>query len=237
MKLGFRILDDSYIDKIDLDLVQISIWHFREEEFRKAARLAQRLRELGKRFVIHPASLDLSETREEERKYYLDTLKRYAEICDLGLIVHDETLAWGGRLEGTWKYSYMSALAELEQICPVSIENARDSLDIFWFWNNFARSITFDIGHFLAAGMDCFRLIHQLTGEMIKKIEYVHLHRNNGRKDIGITDHWPLVDGCMELEILKKLLEIRPEVKVILEVDGEEDIKKSLEAINSAGLL
>jgi sugar phosphate isomerase/epimerase len=236
MNLGFRILDDSYIDRIDLDLVQISIWHFREEEFRKAARLAQRLRELGKRFVIHPSSLDLSETRGEERKFYLNTLKRYAEICDLGLIVHDETLAWGGRLEGVWKYSYMSALAELEQICPVSIENARDSSDIFWFWRSFARSITFDIGHFVAAGVDCFRVIHDLTDEMIKKIDYVHLHRNNERKDIGITDHWPLVEGCMELEVLKKLLERKPEVNVILEVDGEADIKQSLEAIRSSGL-
>jgi sugar phosphate isomerase/epimerase len=233
MNLGFRILDETYMDKFELSLVQISIWHNREEDFLIAGQLAQKLRELGKRFVIHPSSLDLSETRSGIREYYLSTLKRYAQISDLGIIIHDETLAWGGRLEGCWLEAYKAALAELERISGISIENARDSSDIFWFWETFAGSITFDIGHFEAAGMDPFNVIENLTDEMIQKIDYIHLHRNNGRKDIGITDHWPLVEGCIELEVLKKLLKLKPDAKVILEVDGEDDIRKSLQVINS----
>ena len=233
INIGFRIFDDTYIDKFDLDLVQISVWHNNEEDIQHVAELARKLKELGRRFIVHPASLELSETRPEVRKHYLDTLRKYAHMSDLGLIIHDETLAWGGRLGGEWKYSYMSALAELEQICPVSIENARDSTDAFWFWDTYARSITFDIGHFEAAGMDTFQVVYDLQEEMVEKLDYIHIHRNNGMKDIGITDHWPLVEGCAELEILKKLLEKKPEAKVILEVDGENDIKESLDVINS----
>ncbi|MFQ5900339.1 MAG: sugar phosphate isomerase/epimerase family protein [Thermodesulfobacteriota bacterium] len=232
MNLGYRIFDDTYIDKFALNLVQISVWYNRDEDFQRVSQLAQRLRQMGKRFVIHPTSTYLSETKTYLRRHYLDTLKRYAEISDLGLIVHDETLSWQGRLKGDWKDAYMSALNELEQICNVSIENACNSSDILWFWQTFAHSITFDIGHFETAGMDCFKVIKSLTKEMIQKLDYIHLHRNNGKKESGITDHWPLVEDCAELKVLKRLLELKPEVRVILEVDREMDIRKSLQVIN-----
>lgn len=133
MNLGFRISDDRYLDQIDLNLVQISVWHYRVEDFERTSYLASKLRDQKRHYVIHPSRLYLSETRPEVREYYLRYLKKYASISDLGLIVHDETLAWGGRLHGVWAEAYQSALAELEAICPVSIENASYSPDAAWF--------------------------------------------------------------------------------------------------------
>ena len=228
MNLGFRISDDQYLDKFDLGLVQISVWHGSEEDFERVGFLAEKLRDQKRRFVIHPSRLYLSETRPEVREYYLRHLRKYASISDLGLIVHDETLAWGGRLQGVWAEAYRSALTELEAICPVSIENAAYSPDALWFWETFANSITFDIGHFEAAGIDCLELINRLSSDLVKKIQFIHLHRNNGPKEIGITDHWPLEEGCPEIGILKTLLELKPDVMVILEIDGEEYLKRSI---------
>lgn len=228
MNLGFRITDDRYLDKFELDLVQISVWHGSEEDFERVAYLAKKLRNQKRRFVIHPSRLYLSETRPEVREYYLRYLRKYASISDFGLIVHDETLAWGGRLHGAWAEAYRSALTELQAICPVSIENASYSPDALWFWESFANSITFDIGHFEAAGIDCLELINNLSPDLSKKIQFIHLHRNNGLKDIGITDHWPLEEGCPEIAVLKMLIELRPDAGVILEVDGEDDLKNSL---------
>lgn len=228
MNLGFRISDDQYLDAFDLDLVQISVWHGSEEDFERVGFLARKLRDQKRRFVIHPSRIYLSETRLEVREYYLRYLKKYASISDLGLIVHDETLAWGGRLQGAWAEAYRSALTELEAICPVSVENAAYSPDALWFWESFANSITFDIGHFEAARIDCLELINRLSSDLVKKIQFIHLHRNNGPKEIGITDHWPLEEGCPEIVVLKALLKLRPEVSVILEVDGEDGLKNSL---------
>ncbi|WKZ32789.1 MAG: hypothetical protein QY316_12915 [Thermodesulfobacteriota bacterium] len=216
------------MDEFDLELVQISVWHGSDEDFERVDFLARKLRDQKRRFVIHPSRLYLSETRPEVWEYYLRHLKKYAFISDLGLIVHDETLAWGGRLHGAWAEAYRSALTELEAICPVSIENASYSPDALWFWESFANSITFDIGHFEAAGIDCLELINSLSSDLIKKIQFIHLHRNNGPKEVGITDHWPLEEGCQEIAVLKALLKLRPEVGVILEVDGEDDLKNSL---------
>lgn len=232
MNLGFRIIDDRYMDKFDLDLVQISVWHNKEEDFERTSYLAGKLKQQKRRFVIHPSRLYLSETRPEVREYYLRYLKKYASMSDLGLIVHDETLAWGGRLYGAWAEAYQLALSELEAICPVSIENASYSPDALWFWEYFANSVTFDIGHFEAAGVDCLKLIANLPECLIKKIQFIHLHRNNGPKDIGITDHWPLVEGCPELRILKRLLELKNEIKIILEIDGSDNLSKSLEVLH-----
>ncbi|MBZ0221273.1 MAG: hypothetical protein K8I01_12680 [Candidatus Methylomirabilis sp.] len=218
--------------KFDLDLVQISVWHGSDGDFERVAYLAKKLKNQKRRFVIHPSRLYLSETRPEVREYFLRHLKKYASISDLGLIVHDETLAWGGRLRGAWAEAYRSALTELEAICPVSVENAAYSPDALWFWESFANSITFDIGHFEAAGIDCLELINRLSSDLVKKIQFIHLHRNNGPKDIGITDHWPLEEGCPEIGILSRLCALQPDAKVILEVDGEADIRTSLKILS-----
>lgn len=233
MNLGFRISDKTYFHKFDLSFVQISVWHRSEEDIERIKDLANEVKKRNKRFVIHPFSLYLSETRREKREYYLKTLKKYAEIADLGLIIHDETVPGIGRLQGGWSDAYQEALAEIKKICPVSIENGNDCPSVLSFWKTYASSIVFDIGHFEVAEMDCYQVIKEMEEEkLIGKLDYIHLHRKNGmRENMGICDHWPLVEKCPEIAILKRLLKLKPDVKVILEVDGEEDLRSSLEVL------
>jgi sugar phosphate isomerase/epimerase len=232
MDLGFRISDNSYFCEFDLKFVQISVWHQSPADVERVRRLSNEVRKNGKRFVIHPFSLYLSETREEERKYYLDMLERYARIADLGLILHDETVPGVGPLSGIWEEAYRESLYRLAKICPVSIENGTDCRNVVRFWKTFANSIVFDIGHFEVAGMDCLGIMNEMGPDLLGKLDYVHLHRKGEmRENMGIRDHWPLEKGCPEILILKRLVELRPKVKVILEVDGKEDLAKSMEVL------
>ncbi len=233
MDLGFRISDNSYFQQFDLGMVQISVWHQRDEDVDRIKKLAKEVKATGKRFVIHPFGLYLSETRVEFRKHYLEMLKRYARITDLGMIVHDETVPGLGPLQGKWSHAYSEAVAEIEKICPVSIENGTDCPGIVSFWKTHARSLVFDIGHFEVAGMDCHAVMDNMVAEdLIAKLDYIHLHRmGEMRPRILVCDHWPLVEGCPELEILKRLLELKPDAQVILEVDGEENLRSSLEVL------
>jgi sugar phosphate isomerase/epimerase len=229
MRLGYRIFDEKDIIP-ELDLVQITVWHRSEKDLRRTSHMAMELKRRGIGFVIHPAGLYLSETREGVREGYLRSLKRYAEMADLALIVHDETLPDGRTLEGAWREAYREALLELEDLCRVSIENAFDSPNALSFWREFASSITFDVGHFRSAGMDVLKVVDQLGEEHIGALDFIHLHRNNGPRKWGITDHWGLISGCPEIEALERLLEIKDDLKVILEVDGRE-IYQSMEAL------
>lgn len=235
MKIGFRIANSDYFEKFDLDIVQISAWHQGESDIERIRDLAERVKKNKKKFLIHPFGLYLSETRSEQRKYYLKMLKAYAQMSDSGLILHDETVPFSGPLHGVWSDAYKDGLEEIQKICPVSIENANDSGRVIPFWKTYARSIVFDIGHFEVAGVDCYEIINHLDENLINKLDYIHLHRKGEvRPDMGICDHWPLKRQCPEIGILKKLLEIRPDVTVILEVDGESNIKNSLDVLSEA---
>lgn len=232
MKLGYRIFNIGEIVESDLPLVQISVWHKDGEDIKRVSQMAGALKNRGLDFVIHVASLYMSETRPGIRDYHLQSLKEYAKMADLALVVHDETGPDGNRLNGIWREAYEEALAELEKICRVSIENAFDSKNALWFWDQFADSITFDIGHFEAAGMDVLGVIEDLEDGHIKKLDFVHIHRNDGVHWGSITDHWPLTMGCVEIGALERLLELKEDVGVIIEVDVK-DLPQSLQALSS----
>jgi sugar phosphate isomerase/epimerase len=109
----------------------------------------------------------------------------------------------------------------------ISFENATHVADVRWFWDNYAESITFDIGHAEVAGLDSIAFVRSLDDETVGKIEYVHVHRNNGLHG-GITDHWPLTPGCREVEALRELLRRKSGIGVILELNETEQIGESL---------
>jgi sugar phosphate isomerase/epimerase len=161
----------------------------------------------------------------------MDVMRTIAEHVDLALIIHDERTPLGARLHDTYERAFKEALEELSSICTVSIENAADSHDIQWFWKHFANSVTLDIGHLEAAGIDSIRFINELEIDIINKINYVHLHRCNSLHWSGLKDHWSLLKDCQELRALKVLLERKEDVGVILEINDMENLKESLELL------
>ncbi|MFQ5888008.1 MAG: hypothetical protein ACE5HY_04870 [Candidatus Hydrothermarchaeales archaeon] len=232
MKLGYRILKEDDILEESFGPIQITVWHKGYKDIEKTLGLTTSLKNRGIEFVIHPAGLYMSETRPEARDGYLSALIEYAKMTDMGLIIHDETRPDGKRLDGIWRDAYKEGLKILEEICKVSVENAFDSFNAVWFWSEFANSITFDIGHFESAGMDVFRVIEELDKKQLQKIDYIHAHRNNGPHWGSVTDHWPLTEDCREVEALLRLLELKEDIKVIVEVDSS-DLKQSFEALSS----
>jgi sugar phosphate isomerase/epimerase len=115
----------------------------------------------------------------------------------------------------------------LQSVTPVSFENATDTRDVIWFWNNYADSITLDIGHVEVAGMDSVQFVNFLDTSLIDKIQYVHLHRNNGWRN-GLTDHWYITPDCKEVKALKELLRRKQDVGIILEINETEKTEESL---------
>ncbi len=232
MRIGYRIRSEDEVGYCDLTLAQISLWRNSRRSFDDVKSLAQRCRNEGIRYVIHPINFFISETRPEVRGENLSILGKLAEITDLGLIIHDETIPGIGMLCDNWESAYREGLAELEGLCPVSIENANDTPDVLWFWRRFASSITIDIGHIESAGMDSVEMIHHLPEDITAKIDYVHLHHKNG-EHFGITDHWPLKEGCREIAALSALLEKKPDLKVILEIDGRSGLSQSIQLLQA----
>jgi hypothetical protein len=158
----------------------------------------------------------------------MDVMKKIAEHVDLALIIHDETTPSGSRLHDAYERAFKDALEELSSLCTVSIENAGNTHDIKWFWKIFASSITLDIGHLEAAGIDSIRFINGLEIDIINRINYVHLHRVNGLHWSGLIDHWSLLKDCKELKALKVLLERKEDVGVILEINDMENLGESM---------
>jgi sugar phosphate isomerase/epimerase len=237
MEFGFRIFDFELMGQVDLPLIQISVLRTSESDIQRIKILADLIKTAGKRSVIHPMDVYLSDTQKMVRDHNLRQVKRFAEMADLGLIIHDEVTPDRKRLEGERLENFQAGLAELETICPVSIENARDSRGAPWFWQTFARQITFDIGHFESEGIDSLELAGTLSPELVQKLTFVHLHRSNGLKPNGLIDHWPVVPGCRELKTLRKLAELKPDIKVILELETAVDILESRHALRAESLL
>ena len=183
-------------------------------------------------YVIHPVEYPLSELRPERRKVVMEDLSIMARNADLALIVHDETMREGKRLSGEAHEAYRDALLHLSRLCRVSIENATNSRDVKWFWSEYGSSITLDIGHLEAAGIDSLEYVRTLEPEYLSRLEYVHMHRVNGLRG-GIRDHWGLVEGCRELRALGNLSDRKKDLAVILEVIGPEETRKSLELLNN----
>ncbi|MEW5804239.1 MAG: hypothetical protein AB1847_19260 [bacterium] len=237
MEFGYRIFDFELIGQVDLPLIQISVLRTSESDIQRVKILSDHIKSAGKRYVIHPMDVYLSDTQKVVRDHNLKQVKRFAEMADLGLIIHDEVMPSRQKLDEERQENYRAGLAELEQICPVSIENARDSKNAPWFWETFARRITFDIGHFESEGIDSLELTGTLSPELVQKLDSVHLHRSNGLKPNGLIDHWPVIPGCRELKTLRKLSELKPDIKVILEVDTANDILESRLALRAESLL
>ncbi|MBF0319577.1 MAG: sugar phosphate isomerase/epimerase [Nitrospirae bacterium] len=235
MPLGYGVLSNDTIDGYSAcGIVQISVFKEWGGTVREASRLAGCCRDIGLRYAIHPVGFYLSETRDKERAETLAALRELAAITGTALIVHDEGTPWGSRLEGIFAEAYAGALKELSRISPVSIENAHDTPNVKWFWGRYAKSITLDIGHVEAAGMDSLQFVEGLGEEIIEKIDFVHIHRCNGHRKDGSNDHWGLDAGCRELKALGQLLNKKSApVDIIIEVIEKDQILSSLKLIES----
>jgi len=162
----------------------------------------------------------------------LNDVIEMAKCTDLAIILHDEKRKDGSRLTGEDEIHFRHALATLRSITTVSFENATDTSDIQWYWNNYADNITLDIGHVESAGYDSVEFVKSLDEATMHKVRFVHIHRNNGFHG-GITDHWPLKKECRELKALKQLLKVKMQVSVILELNEVEMIGDSLNLLRS----
>jgi sugar phosphate isomerase/epimerase len=221
MKIGTRIVYPDEVRRWDAEILQISVYRWKMQALDLMKSCAQRCREEGVRFVIHPVGYFLM------KDYMLNDLKVMAECADLALILHDERAPGEGRVEGAYESLYRKALDKLKGNAHISIENATYTRDVIWFWDRFAESITLDIGHVESSGLDSIEFVKSLESEVIDKIEFVHMHRNNGPHG-GITDHWPLHPDCREYGALRELIKIKPDVSVILEINEVDEIEQSL---------
>jgi hypothetical protein len=226
MRIGTRIHSPQGVTRWDTDILQISVYYGRGDNINQIKECAAFCREKKRRYVIHPVFYSiLNETMFKD-------LKVMAEWTDLALILHDEKTSDYGRITGEHETTFRMLLRELQSLATVSFENAVDTKDVLWFWNTYADSITLDIGHIELAGMDSVEFVKSLDTEVIDKIQYVHLHRNNGWRN-GLTDHWYITADCREVKALKELLGRKQDIGVILEVIEREMIQDNLDLLNA----
>lgn len=230
MKTGYRVFDKNQVGTLPADLIQISYWKTFGPDMDEIREMASRCREFGLGFVIHPVFTALSETRPGFRERNTEELVTLARMADLGLIVHDETLPGGGRLSGIWLEQYQENLESLLSICPVSVENANNTPDIDWFWKTIGGSITLDIGHFEASGLDSVQKVKSLPEQILNRVEYVHMHRKHLERG-GLVDHWPLTADCPEVKALEELAIRKKNISVILEINEMDCLGDSLDIL------
>ena len=210
----------------DAEVLQISLYRGMKDNLEIMRECVAACKKAGTGYVIHPVHFSLL-----EEDTFVD-LMEMAELADLALIIHDERMPDGGRLEGPFKRRFGEVLKQLGTATQVSIENAAHTGDAQWFWDSFADSITLDIGHIESFGLNSEHFVESLDNEIIEKIQFVHIHRNNGLHG-GITDHWPLTPECRELSALRSLLKKNPDVSVILELNEVEEIGNSLDILRT----
>lgn len=208
------------------DLLQVSIFRGMNGGLEFMRKCARACKNSGISYVIHPVKYSLL------KKDIFEDLMEMAGLADLALILHDEKSPDGGRLEGESGDVFRKSLEKLSAVTHVSLENSADTADINWFWNNFADSITLDIGHVESSGLNSVEFVNALDEATINKIRFVHIHRNNGLRG-GITDHWPLTPDCREISALRELIKIKPDVSVILEINEVEEINESLDILRT----
>lgn len=228
MFIGTRVLHPEEVGLWHADLLQISVYRGMRDNIRIMKNCAQKCRDKGIRYVVHPVSYSVLDGE------IFKELKVMAEWADLALILHDEKTPEGKRIDGQNEKRFRHAIDELCSSVHVSFENAADTKDIHWFWDNYADSVTLDIGHVESAGLDSIEFVKSLEKDVIKKIQFVHMHRNNGWHG-GISDHWPLLPDCRELTALGELIRKKPDVSVILELNETEMIEKNIELIKQLG--
>lgn len=224
MLIGTRVLYPDEVGVWDADFLQITVYRGMKDNLAFMRECVNRSRDRGIPYVIHPVGYMLSREDGFADIYFM------AEQADKALIVHDEKSPDGTRLYGQHAARFRSVCNELRMLTHLSFENASDTGDIRWFWDTFAESVTLDIGHVEAAGIDSVAFVRSLTKDTVSKIQYVHIHRNNGMHG-GITDHWPLMPNCRELKALAELLKLKADIKVILELNETEMIGESIEIL------
>ena len=224
MIIGTRVLYPEEVEFRNAELLQISVYRGMDGNLDFMRRCALACRKTGVSYVIHPVKYPLLEENTFE------DLREMAEWADLALILHDEKTPDGERIEGKYETLFRDILEKLGSITSVSFENAVDTRDAEWFWNNFADSVTLDIGHIESSGLESPGFVKSLSESAIKKLQFVHMHRNNGLHG-GITDHWPLKPGCRELRALEELIKIKPDVRVILELNEVDKIGESIDLL------
>jgi hypothetical protein len=224
MIIGTRVLYPEEVGYWNAEIVQISVFNGMKDNLNIMRNCVKAYRTAGTKFVIHPVMYSLL---QEE---LFDDLKEMARLSDVAMILHDERTPEGNRLEGQYEARFKNALNELKSIAPISFENAVNTGDVHWFWNNYADSITLDIGHIESFGLDSTIFIKSLDDSFISKIHFVHMHRNNGIHG-GITDHWPLNRDCREVKALEELVKRKSDVSVILELNEVDQIGESLEVL------
>jgi hypothetical protein len=226
MHVGTRIIYPDEVGLWDVDLLQISVYHGMKDNFEVMKNCVRRCREKGIRYVIHPIQYSLID------KEMFRSLKEMAEWSDFTLILHDEKTHDWKRITGEHGTHFKKLVYELQSVTPVSFENATDTRDVVWFWDNYADSITLDIGHVELSGIDSIEFVKSLDKEVIDKIQYVHLHRNNGWRNV-LTDHWYITPDCKEVKALKELLRIKHDIGIILEINETDKVGENLELLKT----
>ena len=233
MIYGYRVVREDEVGLYPAGLIQISYYRGLSNGIDQMIKTVDACRSQKIRFVIHPLGYTLSDPRAAYRSETMEIMRAIAAYVDLALIIHDETTPSGARLEDMHERAFRDSLDELSSLCNVSIENAGNTRDVTWFWHVFASSVTIDIGHLEAAGIDSIKFINELGIDIIDKINYVHLHRYNGLNRSELRDHWSLVEGCRELRALKVLLERKDDIGVILEINDMENLGESMALIEA----
>jgi hypothetical protein len=229
---AYRVTTPDEIGRFPADFLQVSVFRRWPNAIDSMFKTVAACHASHMRYVIHPVEYPLAELRPEKRIIMMDDLRTMAQHTDLALIVHDESMKGGKKLEGEAADAYRESLAELSKYCAVSIENAGTNKDIHWFWKEYASSITLDIGHLEVAGIDSIEFAGNLPPELLDAIDFVHMHRVNGVRG-GIRDHWGLTENCRELKALRELLGRKKGLKVILEIIEKDDLDKSLDLLHS----
>lgn len=228
MLVGSRLVHPDEVGLWEADLVQISVYRGWKDGLKLMRQCASMCRKMALPYVVHPVGYALSAGDPE----MLQEVREMAGLADLALILHDERTPGDGRLEGKYREQFQAALHELSPLAHISIENATNTGDVRWFWLNYGDSVTLDIGHIESAGLDSIGFIRDLDGDVVSRVRYVHIHRNNGLHG-GITDHWPLRPGCKEVRALGELLKRKPDVSVILEINEREMIEDNLRLLRA----
>ncbi len=230
MRIGYRVVSPGEVGRWDGEIVQISLYRGQEANMARLMDISRVCAERGMPYVLHPVGYSLLALEE------LSELRRMAGVVagrgGEALLLHDERSPGGGRLTGPEGERFRAALEELGAAAPVSIENSSHTGDVRWFWDNFARSVTLDMGHMESAGLDSVEFVRSLDEATVRKVRYVHMH-GNGELRGGLTDHHPLRPGCRELKALREFLLRKAGVGVILEINEREETGGSLALLRS----